>query len=347
MLKKLSRKSKGEIVFEAVVYLILAIVFLIVLLPLLYVVATSFASAQELAENHFLLIPKHPTLEVYQYIFSTGTFARSLLVTVGITFAGTAFNLLMTCLMAYPLSRRALPGRRVLMTAVTITLVFSGGTIPMYLVVSGCGLIDSYFSLIIPGAISSFNLILVKNFFQEIPESLIESAQIDGSSEINTLIKIVLPLSKPALATLMDFGLNHKVESFEALEQCLREDLMEPLLAAADSQMKQQNIIYKIVEYLNENIDKDVSLEQCAREFNYNANYLSCLFKQKFGKTYTEYVVELKVEKCKELLVRTDISVNDLASRFGYSSSQNFIRVFKKYTLMTPGQYRKQHADEK
>lgn len=149
------------------------------------------------------------------------------------------------------------------------------------------------------------------------------------------------------ISDLMDFGLNHKVESFEALEQCLREDLMEPLLAAADSQMKQQNIIYKIVEYLNENIDKDVSLEQCAREFNYNANYLSRLFKQKFGKTYTEYVVELKVEKCKELLVRTDISVNDLASRFGYSSSQNFIRVFKKYTLMTPGQYRKQHADEK
>ena len=218
MLKKLSRKSKGEIVFEAVVYLILAIVFLIVLLPLLYVVATSFASAQELAENHFLLIPKHPTLEVYQYIFSTGTFARCLLVTVGITFAGTAFNLLMTCLMAYPLSRRALPGRRVLMTAVTITLVFSGGTIPMYLVVSGCGLIDSYFSLIIPGAISSFNLILVKNFFQEIPESLIESAQIDGSSEINTLIKIVLPLSKPALATFtMFYAVDHWNQFLEPL----------------------------------------------------------------------------------------------------------------------------------
>ncbi len=218
MLKKLSRKSKGEIVFEAVVYLILAIIFLIVLLPLLYVLATSFASAQELAENHFLLIPKHPTLEVYRYIFSTGTFARSLLVTVGITFAGTAFNLLMTCLMAYPLSRRALPGRKVLMTAVTITLVFSGGTIPMYLVVSSCGLIDSYLSLIIPGAISSFNLILVKNFFQEIPESLIESAQIDGSSEINTLIKIVLPLSKPALATFtMFYAVDHWNQFLEPL----------------------------------------------------------------------------------------------------------------------------------
>ncbi len=147
------------------------------------------------------------------------------------------------------------------------------------------------------------------------------------------------------VSDLMDFGLGHKVESFEALEQCLREDLMEPLLAAADSQMKQQNIIYKIVEFLNENLDKDVSLEQCARQFNYNANYLSRLFKQKFGKTYTEYVVELKVEKCKELLMKTDISVNELALRFGYSSPQNFIRVFKKYTLMTPGQFRKQYGD--
>ena len=111
MLKKLSRKPKGELAFELIVYGILAVVFLVALLPLLYVLATSFASAKELAENHFLLIPKHPTLEVYQYIFSTGTFARSLAVTVGITAVGIIFNLLMTCLMAYPLSRRSLPGR--------------------------------------------------------------------------------------------------------------------------------------------------------------------------------------------------------------------------------------------
>lgn len=149
------------------------------------------------------------------------------------------------------------------------------------------------------------------------------------------------------ISGLMDFGIGHAVESFETLEQSMKEDLMEPLLAAADSQMKQQNIIYKIVEYLNNNIDKDVSLEQCARQFNYNANYLSRMFKQKFGKTYTEYVVELKVEKCKELLIKTNVSVNDLAFRFGYSSPQNFIRVFKKYTLMTPGQFRKQYGTEK
>ena len=128
-----------------------------------------------------------------------------MIVTIVITVVGTLVNLVMTCLMAYPLSRKALPGRSVIMTAVTFTLVFSGGMIPMYLVVNSLGLIDTYTSLILPGAISSFNLILVKNFFQEIPESLIDAAQIDGSSEMNTLAKIVLPLSKPALATFTMF----------------------------------------------------------------------------------------------------------------------------------------------
>lgn len=197
--------SLSERIFNAIVYTILILVFLIVFFPLMYVVSSSFASAKELAENRFLIIPKKPTLEVYQYIFSTSTFLRSMVVTIGITVVGTVVNLIMTCLMAYPLSRRNLPGRKWIMLAVTFTLVFNGGMIPSYLVVNGLGLINSYWALIIPGAISSFNLVLVKNFFQEIPESLIDAAQIDGSSEINTLAKIVLPLSKPALATFTMF----------------------------------------------------------------------------------------------------------------------------------------------
>lgn len=201
----MKKRSMGDRIFDAIVYAILVVVFLIVFFPLMYVVSTSFASAQELALNKFLIFPKHPTLEVYQYIFSTSTFLRSMIVTIVITVVGTLVNLVMTCLMAYPLSRKALPGRSVIMTAVTFTLVFSGGMIPTYLVVNSLGLIDTYTSLILPGAISSFNLILVKNFFQEIPESLIDAAQIDGSSEMNTLAKIVLPLSKPALATFTMF----------------------------------------------------------------------------------------------------------------------------------------------
>lgn len=201
----MKKRSMGDRIFDAIVYAILVVVFLIVFFPLMYVVSTSFASARELALNKFLIFPKHPTLEVYQYIFSTSTFLRSMIVTIVITVVGTLVNLVMTCLMAYPLSRKALPGRSVIMTAVTFTLVFSGGMIPMYLVVNSLGLIDTYTSLILPGAISSFNLILVKNFFQEIPESLIDAAQIDGSSEMNTLARIVIPLSKPALATFTMF----------------------------------------------------------------------------------------------------------------------------------------------
>ena len=201
----MKKRSMGDRIFDAIVYAILVVVFLIVFFPLMYVVSTSFASARELALNKFLIFPKHPTLEVYQYIFSTSTFLRSMIVTIVITVVGTLVNLVMTCLMPYPLSRKALPGRSVIMTAVTFTLVFSGGMIPMYLVVNSLGLIDTYTSLILPGAISSFNLILVKNFFQEIPESLIDAAQIDGSSEMNTLARIVLPLSKPALATFTMF----------------------------------------------------------------------------------------------------------------------------------------------
>lgn len=199
------KKTWGERGFDLAVYAILGVTLLAVILPLMYVVAGSLTSAKELAENRFVIIPKKPTLDVYRYILRTKTFPRSMMVTIGITLSGTLVNLFMTCITAYPLSRRKLPGRKWFMLGVTITLVFSGGMIPTYLVVHSMGLIDRYAAVIIPMAINSFNLVLVKNFFQEIPESLIEAAQIDGSGELNTLFKIVLPLSKPALATFTMF----------------------------------------------------------------------------------------------------------------------------------------------
>ena len=105
-------------------------------------------------------------------------------------------------------------------------------------------------------------------------------------------------------------------------------------------------MMQQVVEYVMENLEKDIGLEECARHFNYNANYLSRWFKKKMGVTYTDFVTEKKMELCKILLVESDISVNELAERFGYSSPQNFIRVFKKYTLLTPGQYRKQEREK-
>lgn len=202
---KTGKRSYGDKIFDSIVYAVLAVITLVTFFPILYIIAGSFASVKELAVNRFLLIPKEPTLDAYRYIFSTSTLMRSMFVTIMVTVTGTIVNLFMTCLMAYPLSRKELPGRKYLMYGVTFTLVFSGGMIPTYLVVNALGLIDSYASLIIPGAISSFNLILVKNFFQEIPQDLIDSAKIDGCNEVAVLGKIVLPLSKPALATFTMF----------------------------------------------------------------------------------------------------------------------------------------------
>ena len=102
----------------------------------------------------------------------------------------------------------------------------------------------------------------------------------------------------------------------------------------------------QVITYLMDNVERDINLEECAKHFNYNANYLSRWFKKTIGMTYTDFVTSKKMELCKTLLVDSDISVNELAERFGYSSPQNFIRVFKKYTLMTPGQYRKQEREK-
>lgn len=140
---------------------------------------------------------------------------------------------------------------------------------------------------------------------------------------------------------VLEYDIGKKVNSFEILRQYLMEYLIDPVFTGMHEKKDQNDVIYQITHYLNENLEQNINLEECARHFNYNPNYLSRMFKKNFGKTYTDYVTERKMERCKELLLQTDISVSELAERFGYSSAQNFIRVFKKYTLVTPGQFRK------
>lgn len=146
---------------------------------------------------------------------------------------------------------------------------------------------------------------------------------------------------------IIEFDITKEVNSIENLKSNLWDYLIEPLFKRISEPAENIAVISKIIEYLNDNIEEDINLEECARHFNYNANYLSRMFKKHFGKNYTDYVIEKKMERCKELLKTTDITVNELTERFGYSCPQNFIRVFKKYTLVTPGQYRKQMMQKK
>lgn len=198
-------KSLGNRLFDAVNIGMLLLVSLVTLVPFLYIIAGSLASPEEVLRKTFILFPDRFDWTAYRYIFSTDTVMKSLWVSAWITVAGTAINLFMTGIMAYPLARRDLPGRRPIMFLATFTMIFSGGMIPTFLVVKSLGLIDSYWSLLIPGAISAFYLIILKNFFQQLPDGLEESAKIDGCNDFQIFYKIVVPLSKPAIATLTLF----------------------------------------------------------------------------------------------------------------------------------------------
>lgn len=198
-------KTLGNRLFDAANIGILLLVSLMTLVPFLYIIAGSLAAPAEVLRKTFILFPDRFDWTAYRYIFSTNTIIKSLWVSAWITVAGTAINLAMTGIMAYPLARRDLPGRRPIMFMATFTMIFSGGMIPTFLVVKSLGLIDSYLSLLIPGAISAFYLIILKNFFQQLPDGLEESAKIDGCNDFQIFYKIVVPLSKPALATLTLF----------------------------------------------------------------------------------------------------------------------------------------------
>ncbi|ULL16038.1 carbohydrate ABC transporter permease [Paenibacillus sp. H1-7] len=201
-------RSWGNRLFHTINYSLLTLISVITIIPFIYIVMVSFATPEEVVKGGLLLFPSQFTLGAYKYIFSTDTMLRSILISIYVTALGTFVNLIMTSFTAYPLARTNLRGRRTLMLMILITMLFSGGLIPTYFVVKAFGLINTYWSLMIPTAISAFNLIVLKNFFQQIPDGLEDSAKIDGCNDLGILFRIILPLSMPAMAT---FGLFYAV----------------------------------------------------------------------------------------------------------------------------------------
>lgn len=192
-------------VFDVFNTIFLGLFGIVTILPFLYIIAGSFSTETELLHRSFFIIPETFSLDAYKYIFSTPTFLRSLLVSIFVTVIGTLVQLILSLLMAYPLSKKELKGRNFILNLVIFSMLFGGGMIPTYLVVKSLGLLDSLWSLILPTAINPFNLIIIKNFFQGLPAELEESARIDGCSEMGVFWKIVLPLSTPIIATFALF----------------------------------------------------------------------------------------------------------------------------------------------
>ncbi|MEK3888598.1 carbohydrate ABC transporter permease [Bacillus sp. FSL K6-3431] len=187
--------------------LILALIALAMLFPFYYMFAVSFATYEEFVQSDLLLFPKTWVLDAYAYILGSKEFMRSLGVTIFITVVGTLVSLLLTAMMGYALSRNIL-GQKIYLFLVLFTFVFGAGMIPTYMVVQATGLMDSLWALIIPTAISSFNLIVMRQFFVNLPDDLTEAAIVDGANDLQIFGKIILPLSKPALAA---FGLFYAV----------------------------------------------------------------------------------------------------------------------------------------
>lgn len=206
-------------IVNTIVVAVLGLTALAAILPLMYVVSVSITPFSEVLKNGgFILIPKSVTFTAYEKLFSETNIPRAFWITIFITVVGTIVNLILTSLMAYPLSRRNLPGRSFFLLLVVFTMLFSGGIIPTYLVVKSLGLLDSVWSMILPNAVWSFNILIMKSFFENLPEELFESARMDGAKEFRILWQIVLPLSIPSMLTIgLFYMVGHWNEFFQAI----------------------------------------------------------------------------------------------------------------------------------
>lgn len=194
--------------------LILALGCAAVILPFLAVVSTSLATQEEVTANGgFVLLVREPTLASYQAVLSGGVVTRALVISIIVTIAGTLLSLACTVALAYSLSRPGSLGSRPILMAVLFTMLFSPGMIPMYLVVKQLGLLDNLLALILPVLINAFNVIVMREFFLDIPGELMESARIDGANDLMILARIVLPLSKAVISVI---GLFYAVSYWNA-----------------------------------------------------------------------------------------------------------------------------------
>lgn len=203
--RRRKRESLNNRIFSDVVIVLLLLLGAMCLLPFLYLLAVSLSKAGPVMRGEVFLIPKGFTTEVYQTIAQNGSLVKAMWRSIVLTVGYVVAAMVMTVLCAYPMSEPGLKGKKILWPFFIFTMYFSGGMIPSYLLVNNLGLIDSMLALILPGMISTYNMIVMRSFFSSIPESLKESAYIDGAGDMTILTKIVLPLSKPALATIALF----------------------------------------------------------------------------------------------------------------------------------------------
>ncbi|QHT62843.1 carbohydrate ABC transporter permease [Paenibacillus lycopersici] len=197
--------SRAGKLFDSFNVIFLAVVAIVTVYPFWDTLVVSIIPLDEYLGSSIHLFPKAITFSAYNYLFSMKELWRSYGVTLFVTVVGTALSMLLTIMAAYVLSRPGLKGNRVFMFLFVFTMMFSGGIIPTYLIVKSLGLMNSVWALIIPSALNTYNLIIMRNFFFALPEGLVEAARIDGCNDVGILYRIAIPLSMPAISTITLF----------------------------------------------------------------------------------------------------------------------------------------------
>ncbi|SFE73990.1 putative aldouronate transport system permease protein [Paenibacillus algorifonticola] len=217
----------GDRIFMGINYLFLVLVLIVVAYPLLYIVSSSFSSSRAVTSGQIWLLPVDFNIKAYISIFKSTQLMMGFYNTIIYTVVGTAINVILTVMLAYPLSRRSFYGRGAIIIFMMITMFFDGGLIPTYLLMKDLHLLDTRWAMWLPGALAVFQVIVARTFFQSsIPDELREAAEVDGCRDIRYLVSVVLPLSKPILAvmTLM-YAVGHWNAYFDALIYLRSENL--------------------------------------------------------------------------------------------------------------------------
>ncbi len=223
-------KQKGIHTFDVILILLSVIIMVIIAYPLFFVVIASFSDPQAVLGGKITFWPVGFNLESYKMILKEPKIWNGYRNTIFYTVLGTFINFILTTLTAYPLSRKDMPCRKLLTFFITFTMLFGGGMIPVYMVVRGLNLTDTIWAMVIPGAISTYNMLVMKNYFQSsIPEELHEAAAIDGCGHFQSLLRVILPLSTPIIAVIILFyAVGHWNAFFNAIIY-LRDQRLYPL----------------------------------------------------------------------------------------------------------------------
>lgn len=226
--KSRKKRINQDRVFDGVNLLLMLALLVVFIWPLWFVLIASISDPAQVWQGNVILFPKDITLDAYKEVIQYDTIWTGYGNTILYTVVGTAINLVLTVCGAYPLSRKDFAPRKLLMVLLMITMYFSGGLVPTYLVVNKLGLIDTIWAMIIPNAVSMFNIIITRTYFMNsIPEELYEAAQLDGANTAQYLFKVVLPLSKPILAVItLFYAVGHWNDFYSALIYINSQQLM-------------------------------------------------------------------------------------------------------------------------